>query len=161
MAKGGKQKLREAIARELRSCGSDPKEEMRDIRAKVKSIDESINRLLDSISPINKEFIDKKLLELGSERKALEENLKQLEVMPHEQVNPDEMANDIVQGLVKFSELFEQGTPEEKKELVRAFVEKLELNPDTGKGVLYIRQFPASIAKTGNASFNMVAGARY
>jgi len=44
---------------------------------------------------------------------------------------------------------------------VRAFVEKLELNTETGKGALYIREFPASIAKTGNASFNMVAGARF
>ena len=40
-----------------------------------------------------------------------------LKVMPDEQVNPDEMANDIVQGLLKFRELFDQGTPEEKKEL--------------------------------------------
>ena len=137
------------------------KEEMRDIRARLKGIDESIDRLLDSITPINKEFIDKKLLALGSEKKALEEKLKQLEVKPDDLVNPDQMANDIVQGLVKFRELFEQGTPEEKKELVRAFVEKLELNPETGKGALYIRQFPASIAKTGNASFNMVPGARF
>jgi hypothetical protein len=44
---------------------------------------------------------------------------------------------------------------------VRAFVEKLELNTETGTGTLYIREFPASIAKIGTASFNMVAGARY
>jgi DNA invertase Pin-like site-specific DNA recombinase len=161
LTNGGKKRLRDAIASELRSCGPDPKEEMRDIRARLKGIDESIDRLLDSITPINKEFIDKKLLALGSEKKALEEKLKQLEVKPDDLVNPDQMANDIVQGLVKFRELFEQGTPEEKKELVRAFVEKLELNPETGKGALYIRQFPASIAKTGNASFNMVPGARF
>jgi len=161
LAARGKKRLRDAIASELRSCGPDPKEEMREVKAKFKRIDESIDRLLDNITPINKEFIDKKLLKLGSEKKALEEKLRQLEVKPDEQVNPDEMANDIVHGLVKFRDLFEQGTAEEKKELVRAFVEKLELNPETGKGVLYIRQFPASITKTGNASFNMVAGARY
>jgi site-specific DNA recombinase len=158
---GGREMLREAIAEEARGHGTSPRVEIEDVRQKSKRIDDDIDRLLDSITPINKEFIDKKLLRLGSEKKALEEKLKHLEVTPHEQVNPDEMANDIVQGLVKFRDLFEQGTPEEKKELVRAFVEKLELNPETGRGVLYIRQFPASIAKTGNASFNMVAGARF
>jgi hypothetical protein len=76
-------------------------------------------------------------------------------------LDPDQLAEQVVQGISGFKALLQQGTLEEKKELVRAFVEKLELNPDTGKGVLYIRQFPASIAKTGNASFNMVAGARY
>ena len=95
------------------------KEEIRDIRAKLNDIDDSIDRLLDNLTSINKEFVDKKLAKLGSEKKTLE------------------------------------------KELVRAFVEKLVLDPDTGKGKPYIRQFPASIAKTGNASFNMVAGARY
>jgi site-specific DNA recombinase len=161
LADGGKRKLRDAIAKELRSCGPDPKEERRRTEARLKSIDADINRLLDSLTPVNKEFVDKKLVGLGSEQKELQEELKQSEVVPEGQINPDELAEQIVTGLVGFEELLGQGTPEERKELVRAFVEKLVIDPDAGKGVLYIRQFPASFAETGKASFNMVAGAGF
>ena len=48
---------------------------------------------------------------------------------------------------------------------MRAFVEKLELNPETGKGALYIREFPPLEAVRpkgdGNSYFQGVAGARY
>jgi len=64
--------------------------------------------------------------------------------------------------LVKFKELFEQGTPEEKKELVRAFVEKLVVDPDKGTGTLCIREFPPLEAirpkGDGNSSFQCGSG---
>jgi hypothetical protein len=58
-----------------------------------------------------------------------------------------------------------KGTPEEKKELVRAFVEKLVVEPDKGTGTFYIREFPPLEAISprgdGNSSFQGVAGARF
>ena len=67
-----------------------------------------------------------------------------------------------MRGLKGFRELFEQGTPEERKEFVRAFVEQLVVDPDAGKGTLFIREFPAlGLFRAGNSSFEMVAGARF
>jgi site-specific DNA recombinase len=162
LADAGRQRLRDAIAKELQSSGPDARGEMPAIEARLKSINQNIDRLLDSITPVNNALIDKKLVELDSERKRLEEKHKELEAMPDEQVSPDEIVAEIVQGVLGFRELFEQGTLGEKKELVRAFVEKLVIDPDKGKGVLYIREFPAlESVRAGNSSPVLVAGARY
>jgi len=151
LTNGGRESLREAIAEELRSGRVDPKREMKEVRVRLKNINEDINRLLDSLSPINREFVDGKLLILGREKKMLEEKLRQLEVKPDEQISPDELTEQIVQGLVGFRQLFEQGT-----------MEKLVVDPDACRGTLYLREFPLpapGVMRRSSYVYN--TGARY
>ena len=73
-----------------------------------------------------------------------------------------ELAEQMLASLAGFEELLEQGTVEERKEFVRAFVQELEIDPDRGRGVLHIRRFPkVGIMGTGERSWVLVPGARF
>jgi hypothetical protein len=136
------------------------------MRVRLGKINDDIERLLASLTPAIKEIIEPKLVKLGDEKKELERRLREKEAIPEEsKMDPNELAGQIVEGISEFRELFEQGTLEEKKEFVRAFVEKLVVDPDKGTGTLYIREFPPLEAirpkGDGNSYFQGVAGARY
>ncbi|MFH0779054.1 MAG: recombinase family protein [Candidatus Eisenbacteria bacterium] len=166
LSQGGRKALREIIARELGREAVAPRREKEEIRGRLSKIDDDIERLLASLTPAIKEIVEPKLVKLATEKKELERKLREKEAMPEEsKMDPNELAGQIVEGISGFRELFEQGTLEEKKEFVRAFVEKLVVDADKGTGTLYIREFPPLEAirprGNGNSYFEGVAGARY
>ena len=166
LSQGGRNTLRGIIARELGRKAVAPRKEKEKIRVRLSKISDDIERLLASLTPAIKEIVEPKLVSLANEKTELERGLREKEAMPEEsKMDPDELAGQIVEGISGFRELFEQGTLEEKKEFVRAFVEKLVVDPDKGTGTLYIREFPPLEAirpkGDGNSYFQGVAGARY
>lgn len=162
LSAGGREILRKMVAKELGATRKEPQQEAKEIRHQLGMIEADLSRLVKSLTPENTKFVDPELQKLGKEKDEFEARLRKVEVVPDEQVNPDKLAEQIVRGLKSFGELFEQGTQEERKEFVRAFVEQLVVDPDRGKGTLYIREFPAlESIRAGNSSFEMVAGARY
>jgi hypothetical protein len=56
--------------------------------------------------------------------------------------------------------LFPYGTLEEQTEFIRLWVERIELDPDTRVGKVYLKKFPMPPNGTRKSSFEMVAGAR-
>ena len=68
----------------------------------------------------------------------------------------------IVGCLRDFQAVFEEGTPEEKKEFIRLFVEGIELDAEKRVAVCRIKKFPApSGLDAGKLSLKMVAGAGF
>jgi hypothetical protein len=55
----------------------------------------------------------------------------------------DAVVDSIAGFLMDFYEIAEEGTPEERKEFVRLFVEGIELDVRRGKAVARIKKFPA------------------
>ena len=106
--------------------------------------------------------MDKKLASLGEEKRGLEERLRQFALVPQQQTDPDEVAEQIVKGIGEFKELFEQSTWEEKKGFVRAVVEQLVVDSEKGVGTLLVREFPVlELMRAGNPPSEKVAWAGF
>jgi hypothetical protein len=156
---GGDKLLRKLLTAELKADCEDPKARRRMIEKRIEEIDQSIDRLLDSLTPINKEFVDRKLVGLKKNREQLERELEELKARAKQAVDVDTLVGEIIAGLGAFEDIFEEGMLEEKKEFIRLFVEKIEVNAQEQRARVHIRKFPALLG-TGKSSFEMVAGAR-
>lgn len=54
--------------------------------------------------------------------------------------------------------VFQEGAPKEKKDFIRFFIDKIDLDPVKKTALIYIRKFPATAA-AGNHLLRLVAGA--
>ncbi len=66
----------------------------------------------------------------------------------------------ILEGLANAQRLFEHGTMEERKRVVRAFVEGLTIDGATQSGEIRMKKLPAPDVPSTGSSFDLVAGAR-
>jgi hypothetical protein len=60
-----------------------------------------------------------------------------------------------------FEDLAPHGTLEERKEFVGLFVDRIELDPDRRVGEVYMKKFLLPANGSGDAPFELVAGARF
>ncbi len=60
-----------------------------------------------------------------------------------------------------FEDLAPHGTLEERKEFVGLLVDRIELDPDRRVGEVYMKKFLLPANGSGDAPFELVAGARY
>ena len=158
---GGREVLREALVKGMERKTSDSTEKAREMERRFEETENDIDRLLDSLTPTNKEFIDKKLLKLKREREALEAQLGALASRTKTDVTVDSLADEVIECIQHFDEIFEEGTIQEQKEFVSLFVEKVEVNPKKRTAKVHIRQFPApGSLDTGKLSIGVVAGTR-
>jgi predicted nuclease with TOPRIM domain len=97
--------------------------------------------LLESLTPVNKQYVDKKIVALGQEKEALEARLRELESMQQQEVDCDALADEIMAAVNGFNGLFEHGRMQERKEFIGLFVEKIELDPDKRVGKFYMCLF--------------------
>ena len=68
----------------------------------------------------------------------------------------------IMAQMANFQEVLAEGTPEEKKELIRLFVEGIELDVEKRVARCRIKKFPApKDLDAGKLSFGLVAGAGF
>ncbi|MEE9271213.1 MAG: recombinase family protein [Candidatus Krumholzibacteria bacterium] len=161
LTQGGREALLEALIKGMERKTGDSAEQARGIKRRLEESENDIDRLLDSLTPTNKEFVDKKLLRIKQERQALEAQLEQLASRPKSDVTVDSLAEEVIECIQQFDEVFEEGTIQEQKEFVSLFVEKVEVDPKERRARVHIRQFPApSSLDTGKVSIDVVAGAR-
>jgi hypothetical protein len=72
------------------------------------------------------------------------------------------LIDDILASIHQFDEIFKEGTNREKKEFIRQFVHKIELDPEEKRALIHMRKFPAPKSiDTGNLSIELVAGAGF
>jgi hypothetical protein len=115
---GGRDNLRSSIVKELHAGQPDTDGEVSGIRTNLREIEGKIDNLLESLTPINKEYVDRKLISLGQEKEALESRLKELESVTRQEVDCDAVADEIMAAVSGFDCLFEHGTIQERKEFV-------------------------------------------
>ena len=156
---GGAEVLRDALTECLKQVLDPPKDDANRIRERLGQMDAAIRRLVDSLSPVNKEFVDQRLLELKRERDELGRHLKDQSDRPKREISLDAIVDDILRDIRRFDGVFDHGTIEEQKDFVNLFVERIEVDPKEGRARVHIRQFPAPASLvTGNVSFDVVAG---
>ncbi|MFQ5512004.1 MAG: recombinase family protein, partial [Candidatus Krumholzibacteriia bacterium] len=165
LSKGGTRILEKMIARGLRASSDDPKQEMRKLEGEIGKVDHKIDKLiehvLDRVSAANRVFLDRKLDGLRQERDGLIARLEELKALPATQVDARRTAKELVANMGGFEQIFEEGTLQEKKEFIRLFVEKIDLNTEERKARVHIRRFPAPVTMPGNPLLRMVAGAGF
>lgn len=109
--------------------------------------------------PLNESKITGLFVEAGGEGMA--KRLDSAATLDPDALHINAGVDSIVRCLKDFDEIVSEGTPEERKEFVRLFVEGIELDGKKGKAVARIKKFPApKDLDTGKLSFGLVAGAR-
>jgi hypothetical protein len=84
-----------------------------------------------------------------------------LESMNHKEVDSDALAEEILATVSGFGDLFKEGTLEEKKEFIRLFVDRIDLDPAGRAGEVYMRRFPVPTVGAGEPLLVCVSKARY
>ena len=156
---GGEDLLR-SMFQECLDAGGDTADDAKRCDQRIGEINARIDELLDSLTPTNKEFVDKKLKALKDERDDLVFRRDTLKKQTAPKVNIDGVVHEIIESIRKFDDVFAEGTREEQKEFLSLFVEGIEINPKERRARLRIRKFPApSSFGTGNDLLVLVAGA--
>jgi hypothetical protein len=161
MENGGDQLLRQLLQEELVAARPDPRVEARAIREKIRQIDEKADVLLENISVSNRDFVDEKLAKLRREKRQIEELLEETEKIRYEPIDMEAVIADAVGSFRGFQEIMDQGSLEEKKSFLRAFVGRIRIFPGKGRGTVEYFKIPdLERILAGKSSFNVVAGVR-
>jgi DNA invertase Pin-like site-specific DNA recombinase len=155
----GERILRAYINEEIANQGADPRREMATLRARLEEIDQKASALLETMSPETKGFIDTKLRELGPEKRKLQRRLEELEAAPYQKIDADAVLQDGLAAIRDLPRLLDDGSLEERKEFIRAFVAGVTVLPDETRLDLRVRQLPAVWPE--NSSVGVVAGAGF
>ncbi len=155
----GEKILRAYIDEEIAAQGADPRREMTAVRARMEEIDRKASALLETMSPEIKGFIDQKLRELSTEKRSRQRRLEELEAAPYQPIDADAVLRDGLAAIRDLPRLLEQGSLEERKEFIRAFVAGVTVVPEKAQLDLRVRQLPAVLPR--NSSVGVVAGAGF
>jgi DNA invertase Pin-like site-specific DNA recombinase len=162
LSDGGDQVLKEYLVAETQAEYQAPRQRRQQLQSLIQKTNEDIDRLVRSLTPDNKDFVDPKLKDLGKERKRLQRELDDLKEVPDKDVDVNQLVDEVLGCMENFDDVFKEGTLEEKKEFIRLFVEDIQLDAAGMTATVRIRKFPAAqTVAAGNSAFEMVAGARY
>jgi len=84
--------------------------------------------------------------------------LRALKQVPSKAPNPAKLVDAMLAGLTDAPGLFEHGTMEERKRVIRAFIERLTVDGLSGHAELEIKRIPDALSIRD--SFKVVAGIR-
>lgn len=116
---------------------------------------------LAASSPENRDLLTERLSRLREERREIEGRLAELKAASECTVKPDDIVDAMLAGLADARRLFDQGTVEERKRVVRAFVESLTVAGTKRSGEIRLKNLPALEALTGAFSVESLAGAGF
>ena len=133
---------------ELAQALAHPKAELarvQDERARLKA---DTDRLLASLTPVNAEFIDEKLLEIKRRLRELEDRVVTLAQVAERDLDLEAATDAALAYLGRFREVLDHGAFLEQKEFLGAFVAEITLHPYEKRGVLQMRDMIAASFST-------------
>ena len=127
-----------------------------------------IERLIENATPTTREFVDKRVKELKRELDQAAMRLSELDAETDRTIDVEQLIPEVLGYMEGFDEVVEAGTVDEKRRFLRAFIRRVELDPDTGRGRAELYSLPTQTASSAkdtsdaaNSSFIMVAGAGF
>jgi len=155
LARYGMAELRQFLQEEFDRTTITPATSLTDLDAEMSRLKADIDRLLDSLTPINKELIDERLVELKKRRRELEARRETQVHQAQQKVDVEAATRAVLAYLTRFREVLGHGTSLEQKEFLSAFVEGISLHPQERRGTLKIRDLvAASFSTTGWTAMN-------
>ena len=127
-------KLRKLIEQELETLLPDFGDELDKIDLRLGEIEKSITNLIDNITSANRDFVDKRIIELRREIAELESRKRELEAQGQKRVEIDEIIDEAMAMASDCRRVFKEGSIEEKRYFLRAFLSRIDLDPSTGEG---------------------------
>ena len=160
LGKNGQLILRQLVEKELALGAEDPVRETRELEAHLAALDKKIDSVIDLAvsSPENKDLLTDRLGRLRKEKAEIESRLAELAEMPARASDPEAVVDAILEGLADARQLFEQGTMEERKRVVRAFVEGIRLDAASEVAEITMKKLPEPDLPGAGSSFVLVAG---
>ena len=152
--------------KQLAPATSDPRPEMLRLKARLQELTTKIDSVIDlaASSAEHRELMKDRLGRLLGERQEIEGRLRELDRAPARGPNPAVLVDAILASLADARHLFEHGTMEERKRVIRAFVENLTVDGQSGSCALRAKRIPApwTLGAQGiRDSFKVVAGAGF
>ena len=141
----------------------DVQPEIRKLRARLDEIATKIDSVIDlaAAATENRDLLTDRLGRLNREKREIERQLAELEELPTETIAPEAVVEIILEGLANAQRLFEHGTMEERKRVIRAFVEGLTIDGQSQSGEIRMKKLPAPDVPSTGSSFDLVAGAGF
>jgi DNA invertase Pin-like site-specific DNA recombinase len=147
---GGMNLLRSYVQEELIAAVSHPKAELARVEKDLGQLKADTDRLLDSLTPTNKEFIDERLVQTKRRRRELESRQETLRRAACRDLDIHAATRDALAYLGRFRDVVASGTFFEQKEFIGSFVESIELDAAEKKGMIRMRDpAAASLAING------------
>jgi len=124
--------------------------ELEQIDARTREIKSIINNLIDNLTNANRDFVDVRLSELKRELAVLESKYLELEAAGAKKMEIGRVIEQAVELARQFQTAFAQGTIEEKRLFIRAFVSKIEIDPLKKVGLISMIIMPGLEKMVGN-----------
>lgn len=141
----GREKLSSTVKQQTGFEKQDITEARKRAKAEQERITQTINNLLDNITPSNRGHVDKRLNELERQRKQIETRLEELERLNVSQDEIESLVNEAMKFISGLEFILTQGLPQEKLAALRQCIEKIRINKPKDEIKLEIREVP-----TGN-----------
>ena len=142
LADGGEKKLRQMIEQELAGEHSFDSSALANLHRRKTDIERIVDNLLDNITSTNRDYVDRRIEKLRAETAELERQ----EAALVEQQNREQQTAGIAQqayGLMRdFARLAEMGTVDEKRILIRSFLQRIDFDPEAREGKAYFWVIP-------------------
>jgi len=144
LAKDGRRKLAEAVKAQIGSETEDLAAARQRAEEELQGIEPIIDNLLDNITETNREYVDKRLNELKTQRQQLEARLKALDRLLLSQAEIGTIVANAMQFLGGLEFALHKGLPEEKLTALWQCIENICINKAAGHLKLAIRLIPAA-----------------
>ena len=130
----GLEKMRQMVKEEINNMVPLIGEELDRGEARIREIKQTISNLIENLTSTNREYVDARLVELKQELTVFESKSLELEAAGAKKIEIGRLVDQAVELAGDFKTAFAEGTIEEKRLFLRAFLKRIELDPVAGKG---------------------------
>jgi hypothetical protein len=142
LEKDGHRKLAEAVKAQTGAEKEDITSARQRAQTELEGITKVINNLLDNITEINRDHVDKRLNELTGKKQQIETRLEELVRLSLSQAEIDTIVTEGMQFLASLEFILRQGLPQEKLAALRQCIEKIHIDKPASSMRLIIRTVP-------------------
>lgn len=142
LERGGEQKLRQLVDQALSGSQRFDGSKLAHLRQRKLDIEATIDNLLDNITPTNREYVDRRIEKLRAETLELERQEGALVEQQDREQQAEGIAQQAYALMRGFVRLAEVGTVDEKRILIRSFLQRIDFDPEARKGTAYFWVVP-------------------
>jgi len=134
LKRGGEERLRRMIEQELAVPPNGNGTGLAALRQRKTDIEHTIENLLDNITPTNRDYVDRRIEKLRDETVELERKEAVLLEQHNREAQAGEFAEQAFALMREVPRLVALGTTEEKRVLMRAFLSRIDFDPESRSG---------------------------
>ncbi|MDP8240827.1 MAG: recombinase family protein, partial [Candidatus Hatepunaea meridiana] len=150
----GLEKIHRMVEEEINGMVPQIGKELDQVEGRIQEVKQTISNLIENLTSTNREYVDARLVELKRELAVLESKRLELEAAGAKKIEFNRLIDQAVELAGKFKTAFAEGTVEDKRLFLRAFLKEIELDPVKGKGLVMFVFLPGMDAITGKSTLN-------